>query len=102
MIGIQYSSSKVGSVQTFFFLAELKTSTSTRSDRQPRRSKSTVKIKVLPRVGNEPLSAWTCVKREMIGKVISSIVFMLGFIVVLFKKEAWHDEIAHTKVVKID
>lgn len=64
--------------------------------------KKIMKIKVIPRVGNESLSAWVCVKREIIGKIISSVVFMLGYIVVLFKKEAWHDDIAETKVIAID
>jgi uncharacterized RDD family membrane protein YckC len=64
--------------------------------------KKIMKIKVIPRVGSEPLNAWTCVKREIIGKIISSVVFMMGYIVVLFKKEAWHDDIAATKVVAID
>jgi uncharacterized RDD family membrane protein YckC len=64
--------------------------------------KKIMKIKVIHREGSHPLSAWDCVKRDIIGKIISGMVFMLGYIVVLFKKNAWHDEIAKTKVIAID
>jgi len=41
--------------------------------------------------------------REIVGKVISGIVFALGYIWVAFdeKKQGWHDKIAGTYVVKV-
>jgi uncharacterized RDD family membrane protein YckC len=40
--------------------------------------------------------------REWVGKFLSAIVFFLGFIWVAFdeKKQAWHDKLARTIVVK--
>jgi uncharacterized RDD family membrane protein YckC len=41
--------------------------------------------------------------REWVGKFISSVFFSLGFIWVALdsRKQAWHDKIAHTQVIKI-
>lgn len=63
--------------------------------------KMLMKIKVVYQENNEQLSVSTIILREMIGKMISSFVFMLGFIVHLFGRPAWHDSIAKTKVVSI-
>lgn len=40
--------------------------------------------------------------REIIGKFVSSLVFCLGFLWIIFddKKQGWHDKIAKTYVVK--
>lgn len=40
--------------------------------------------------------------RETIGKMVSAIVFLLGFIWILFdgKRQGWHDKIGGTFVVK--
>ncbi|MDE2838408.1 MAG: RDD family protein [Chloroflexota bacterium] len=40
--------------------------------------------------------------RETIGKIVSAIVFLLGFIWILFdgKRQGWHDKIGGTFVVK--
>ena len=41
--------------------------------------------------------------REIIGKIVSAIVLLLGFIWILFdgKRQGWHDKIAETVVVKV-
>ncbi len=41
--------------------------------------------------------------REVIGKIISSIILLLGYIWILFdgKRQGWHDKIASTYVVKV-
>ena len=40
--------------------------------------------------------------REIIGKLVSSLIFYLGYIWILFdgKRQGWHDKIAGTYVVK--
>ncbi len=40
--------------------------------------------------------------RETIGKIVSAIVFLLGYIWILFdgKRQGWHDKIGGTLVVK--
>ena len=40
--------------------------------------------------------------REIIGKLVSSLIFFLGYIWILFdgKRQGWHDKIAGTYVVK--
>ncbi len=57
-------------------------------------------IKVV-RTDGSKLSLWQAILREVIGKFISSIVFMLGYLWVLWDKnrQAWHDHIAGTYVV---
>lgn len=47
------------------------------------------------------LNLWEAFLREVIGKFISAIVFMLGYLWVLWDKnrQAWHDHIAGTYVV---
>ena len=63
--------------------------------------KKAMKIKVVYQTSNDPLRFGTVVLREPIGKLISSLFFFLGYIVVLFGKRAWHDNIADTKVIKV-
>ena len=40
--------------------------------------------------------------REIIGKLVSTLIFFLGYIWILFdgKRQGWHDKIAGTYVVK--
>ena len=40
--------------------------------------------------------------REIVGKIVSGLVFNLGYVWVAFddKKQGWHDKIAGTYVVK--
>lgn len=41
--------------------------------------------------------------REIIGKIVSALIILLGFIWILFdgKRQGWHDKIAETYVVKV-
>ncbi len=57
-------------------------------------------IKVV-RTDGKNLSLWQAFLREVIGKFISGLVFMLGYLWVLWDKnrQAWHDHIAGTYVV---
>ena len=45
----------------------------------------------------------TTLIREIIGKLISSIIILLGYIWILFdgQRQGWHDKIASTYVVKV-
>ena len=45
----------------------------------------------------------TTLLREIIGKIISSIILLLGYIWILFdgQRQGWHDKIASTYVVKV-
>lgn len=44
----------------------------------------------------------TAFLREVIGKIVSSLIFLLGFLWIAFdpKKQGWHDKIAGTYVIK--
>lgn len=62
--------------------------------------KMVVGIKVVKVDGTQP--DWTvAIVREVPGKIVSGIVFLLGFIWVAFdaRKQGWHDKIAKTYVV---
>jgi uncharacterized RDD family membrane protein YckC len=65
--------------------------------------KKLLKIKVIPVDGQKMLSMNQILKREWLGKFLSLIVFMIGFIWAKFdkKSQAWHDKIAKTYVVKV-
>jgi uncharacterized RDD family membrane protein YckC len=63
--------------------------------------KKILKVKVVSLENNEALDLSTVVKREFLGKMLSSIVFMIGFIVHLFGRPTWHDSIANTRVIKV-
>lgn len=58
-------------------------------------------LKIVSEDGKK-LEIFQILLREWIGKFLSSIVFFLGFIWVAFdpKKQAWHDKLARTLVVK--
>ncbi|HEX3031585.1 MAG TPA: RDD family protein [Bacillota bacterium] len=61
--------------------------------------KKIVRIRV-KRLDEAPLTAWTLVLRELIGKVLSSATLMIGYLVALGKqKRALHDYLAGTIVV---
>jgi uncharacterized RDD family membrane protein YckC len=49
----------------------------------------------------QPASVWRMMLREWIGKFISSVVFGLGFLWILFDRDrqGWHDKLASTYVV---
>jgi signal peptidase I len=51
----------------------------------------------------KPLSFWSALLRESIGKWISSLIFSLGYLWMLIdkKNQTWHDKIAQTFVVKL-
>ena len=64
--------------------------------------KMAVGIKVIREDGSPP--DWTvALIREVPGKIVSGIVFLLGYIWAGFdaKKQAWHDKIAKTYVVPV-
>lgn len=63
--------------------------------------KMLMKLKVIGTDGRMPIGYGTAVIR-WIGKIISAVVLLLGFIWILFDKEkqGWHDKIANTFVVK--
>jgi len=62
--------------------------------------KMLLKLKV---VGEDmgPISYGTAALREIVGKFVSSLICMLGYIWAGFddRKQAWHDKIAHTFVI---
>lgn len=64
--------------------------------------KMLVHIKVVS-VDGQQLTLGKALIRETIGKWISSIVLLLGYITVAFdtKKQGWHDKIAGTYVIKV-
>jgi uncharacterized RDD family membrane protein YckC len=49
-----------------------------------------------------PVGYGSAALREIIGKMLSSFVFSLGYLWMLWddKKQTWHDKIAHTIVIK--
>ena len=50
----------------------------------------------------QPVSFWRMLGREVIGKVINSFIFYLGFLWALWdnRKQTWHDKIFGTLVIK--
>ncbi|MFA5927473.1 MAG: RDD family protein [Patescibacteria group bacterium] len=58
-------------------------------------------LKVIDEAGNSVTYA-TAAIREIVGKIISAMAIMLGYLWVAFdpKKQAWHDKIAKTYVVR--
>lgn len=63
--------------------------------------KKLMKIRVVP-IDSGELGLGAVILRETIGKFVSGIVLALGYIWVLIGKEAWHDSMANTRVVKLD
>jgi len=62
--------------------------------------KMALKIKVVDEKGNK-INWGQAILREVVGKFISTIILLLGYIWVAFdaKKQGWHDKIAKTYVV---
>lgn len=65
--------------------------------------KMLVGIKVVDAQGNRPGLA-SAALREILGKLVSAIVFFLGFLWIAWdrQKQGWHDKIAITYVVKAE
>lgn len=66
--------------------------------------KRMVGIKVVKADGGQPGCITGVLLREIIGKLISSFIFMLGYIWIILddKRQGWHDKIAETYVVRTD
>lgn len=64
--------------------------------------KKVMGIKVVDVSGNKP-SYFTFFLRDVIGKLVSSIILLIGYFMVLWdgKKQGLHDKIAGTFVVKV-
>jgi len=64
--------------------------------------KKVMKIKVVNEAGAKP-SAMVFFLREIIGKTISSLIFLIGYLMILWdkRKQGLHDKIAGTFVVKV-
>jgi uncharacterized RDD family membrane protein YckC len=65
--------------------------------------KMAVSIKVVNYEGDRPGLA-NAALREILGKLISTIVLFIGFLWIIFddNKQGWHDKIASTYVVKVE
>lgn len=65
--------------------------------------KKLMKIRVV-REDGQPITVIGAILREVVGKFVSGIVIGLGYLWVLWdkKKQAWHDKIAGTIVVKTE
>lgn len=50
---------------------------------------------------SKQLGIWTIIVRELIGKFISSMFLMLGYIVRVFGYRTWHDKFAKTRVISV-
>ena len=64
--------------------------------------KIAIGIKIVKTDGSS-IGFGTTLLREIIGKIISSIIILLGYIWILFdgQRQGWHDKIASTYVVKV-
>ncbi|OUR97068.1 hypothetical protein A9Q84_12105 [Halobacteriovorax marinus] len=63
--------------------------------------KQVMKIKIVTTEPGEVLDKKKIIYREFVGKLVSSIIFMAGYLVVLFGKKAWHDNMARTRVIAL-
>lgn len=65
--------------------------------------KKAMKIKVVNAEGKTP-TMFTFFLREIIGKVISGLILLIGYLMVIWdaKKQALHDKIANTYVVYVE
>lgn len=65
--------------------------------------KKTMNIKVVMDDGGTKPTAMAFFLREIIGKFISGIALLLGYVWILIDKrrQGWHDKIVHTLVVKV-
>ena len=64
--------------------------------------KIAIGIKIVKMDGT-PIGFGTALLREVLGKIVSAIILLLGYIWILFdgKRQGWHDKIAGTYVVKV-
>lgn len=64
--------------------------------------KIAIGIKIV-RMDGRSIGIGTTLLREIIGKIVSTIFFLLGYIWVIFdgQRQGWHDKIASTYVVKV-
>lgn len=60
-------------------------------------------LKVVNKDDESPIGLFDAVVREWLGKFVSAIVFLLGFVLIGVdsKKEGLHDKIAKTHVVRV-
>ena len=65
--------------------------------------KKALKIRVVRAENGEPPGYTKAFLREVVGKMVSAMVFGLGYLWMLWdgKKQTWHDKIAGTVVVKL-
>lgn len=63
--------------------------------------KRLMRLKVVSQTGNQ-LALGQIILRETVGKIVSTSLFDLGYLWVLFdpKKQSWHDKISNTYVIK--
>ena len=66
--------------------------------------KMALKIKVVSEETGENLTYGNAILRELVGKIVSGIVIGLGYFWMLWddKRQAWHDKIGRSLVVKVD
>ncbi|PJF31373.1 MAG: hypothetical protein CUN51_03315 [Candidatus Thermofonsia Clade 1 bacterium] len=64
--------------------------------------KAAVGIRIVKLDGTR-LTAWDAILRNVIGYTISSLIFFLGYLWILFddRKQGWHDKLARTVVVRV-
>lgn len=65
--------------------------------------KKALKLKVIPTQGQN-LTIMRVILREVVGKLVSGLIFMIGYIMAAFssKKQALHDHIAGTYVIQME
>lgn len=63
--------------------------------------KKALNMKVVDEATGNKLTFGQVIMREVVGKLISGVVLLLGFVWIIFdaKKQGWHDKIAKTVVV---
>lgn len=65
--------------------------------------KKYMNIKVVKLDGVTPPGFTSAFLREVVGKTLSAVIFLLGYLWAIWdpQKQAWHDKIAGTLVVKV-
>lgn len=65
--------------------------------------KKVMKIKVVYyEMPGEKLSVGTIIMREILGKWLSAVILMIGYITFLLGNRTWHDRIAKTNVIRVN
>lgn len=66
--------------------------------------KMAMHIKVQNETTGQNLDVVSAILREVVGKFLSSVVLLLGYLWMLWdpKKQTWHDKIARSVVVKVN